>query len=127
MNLICCLYCGGAIMSKDILLDNSKKNKNVVTKEMLIKLIAKESGKDVNVVKSIYNIFEKVLTKLFAGVDENTDVSVRLFEGVSFDSSFIPQRKRHNNLTGKIIMATSKIKVKANITRNYCEKLAFSY
>ena len=100
-----------------------EKIKNTYTKEMLIKNIAEVSEKNVSIVRTIYNTFEDIIVKLLSSADCNTDVSLRLFEGITIDSAFVPEKTKMNNLTGNIITTTSKIKPKANITRYYCDKL----
>ena len=104
---------------------NNEKIKNTYTKDMIIKNISDmyDGNIGTNTIRNIYNLLEQSILKLLASADSNTDVSVRLFEGITLDSTFIPEKTKLNNLTGKIITATSKIKPKANITRSYCEKL----
>lgn len=104
-------------------LNIQEKTKTTYTKENLIKNIANECGKSKNIVRNIYNTLEENVTELLSSADANTDVSVRLFEGISIDSSFILEKNKLNNLTGEIITTKSKIKPKANITRYYCDKL----
>ena len=99
------------------------KTKRTYTKEMLIKNIANVCRRDVNTVRNIYNALEDNITNLLSSATPNTDISIRLFEGITIDSKFIPEKTKVNNLTGKVIKTTSKIKPKANITRNYCNKL----
>lgn len=104
-------------------MESQKKNKNVHTKEMLIRSIAKECHRDITTVRVIYNTLEENIAKHLSSANSDTDVSVRLFEGITIDSMFIPEKTKVNNLTGKVITSTSKIKPKANITRSYCKKI----
>ena len=100
-----------------------EKEKITFTKEMLIKKVAEVSNKSGNTVRSVYNTFEKTIADLLASADKDTDITLRLFEGITLNSTFIPEKSKLNNLTGEVITTTSKIKPKANITRNYGEKL----
>lgn len=93
------------------------------TKENLIKDIAKQTNNNVSDVKEIYNALEKNIFDILSSVDENQDVSIRLFEGISLDGVYAPAKEKKNNLTGKTSLVESKIKPKFNITRSYCEKL----
>lgn len=104
----------------------SKKDKTKLTytKDMLIKNIAMMSGNDVKVVRTIYNALEDDIARLLSLASPDTDVSLRLFEGITLNSTFVPEKTKVNNLTGEEITASSKIKPKANITRNYCEKIS---
>ena len=109
---------------------NQEKVKRTYTKDMLIKRIANECHDDLNecrsdlkMIRIIYDSLEKDIFDILSSADPNTDTSIRLFEGISLCSTFVPEKTKVNNLTGETIIASSKIKPKANITRNYCEKL----
>lgn len=94
-----------------------------ITKENLIKDIAKQTNKNINEVKVIYNTLEKTIFDILSSVDSNGDISIRLFEGISLDGIYVPEKIKKNNLTGKESFVESKVKPKFNITRSYCEKL----
>lgn len=104
-------------------LEIQDKIKNTYTKEMIIKKIAEVCGYSTSYVRKFYNTFEDMISELLSSANETTDVSLRLFEGITIDSTFVPQKTKTNNLTGEVIVTSSKIKPKANITRNYKEKL----
>ena len=99
------------------------KEKIKITKENLIKDIAKQTNKTVNDVKDVYNTLEKTIFDILSSVGENGDISIRLFEGISLDGNYIPEKTKKNNLTGEMSLVESKIKPKFSITRSYCEKL----
>ena len=99
------------------------KEKNKVTKESLIREIAKQSNKNINDVKDIYNTLEKIIFDTLSSVKTDGDITIRLFEGISLDGTYVSEKTKQNNLTGKISFVESKIKPKFNITRSYCEKL----
>ena len=75
--------------------------------------------------ESLKNIsgLEDYIFDALSSVDEEQDVCIRLFEGISLDGIHIPEKTKKNNLTGEINVVESKIKPKFNITRTYCEKL----
>ena len=97
-------------------MSNKDKTKLTYTKDMLIKNIAMMSGNDVKVVRTIYNELEEDIARLLSLANQDTDVSLRLFEGIAINSTFVPEKTKINNLTGEEIVASSKIKPKANIT-----------
>ena len=99
------------------------KEKIKITKESLIRDIAKQNNKNIKDVKDIYNALEKTIFDILSSVDINGDVSIRLFEGISLDGTYVSEKTKKNNLTGKTSFVESKIKPKFNITRSYCEKL----
>ncbi len=99
------------------------KEKIKITKEILIKDIARQTNKSISDVKDIYNTLEKTIFDILSSVDTNGDITIRLFEGISLDGIYIPEKTKQNNLTGKSSLVESKIKPKFSITRSYCEKL----
>lgn len=102
---------------------NQDKENITYTKEMLCRRIASSSQYDLRTVKNIYNSIESNIRELLSCADPSTDIIVKLFDGISINSSYIPEKEKINNLTGELIITKSKIKPKANITRYYCEKL----
>ena len=105
------------------LLKTQDKVKHTYTKDMLIRSIADACHKDMGTVRNFYNVLEENVAKLLSSATPDTDVSIRLFEGITIDSTFVPEKTKVNNLTGNVITSASKIKPKANITRSYCNKL----
>lgn len=99
------------------------KEKIKITKENLIRNIAKETNMNINDVKDIYNSLENLIFNNLSSVDVKGDISIKLFEGISLEGIYIPEKTKKNNLTGETKLVESKIKPKANITRSYCEKL----
>lgn len=94
-----------------------------ITKENLIREIAKQTNNNIQDVKDIYNALETLVFDILSSVDADRDMSIKLFEGVSLDGVYIPEKTKQNNLTGKTSLVKSKIKPKCNITRSYVEKL----
>lgn len=93
------------------------------TKENLIKDIAKQTNNNIYDVKEIYNALENIIFDVLSSVDKDRDVCIRLFEGISLDGVYVPEKEKKNNLTGKMSLVDGKIKPKFNITRSYVEKL----
>lgn len=104
-------------------METKEKETVTYTKEMMIKKISNNCHRDLKVVKTIYDSLEESIFDILSSADDNIDTSIRLFEGITIGSTYIPERTKVNNLTGETITASSKIKPKANITRNYREKL----
>lgn len=94
-----------------------------ITKENLIKDVAKQTNKNISDVKIIYNALENTIFDILSSVDENGDISIRLFEGISLDGVYAHEKTKKNNLTGELSFVKSKIKPRFNITRSYCDKL----
>lgn len=96
---------------------------SIIKKEQFIKMIAKKSGIDCNIVRKVYSTFENEVKDLLAKAGENQDIYIKIFTGIVLHSKFVPKKEWKNNLTGEIITTKNKIKVKADITKEYCEKL----
>ena len=99
------------------------KEKIKITKENLIRNIAKETNKNINDVRDFYNALENLIFDTLSSVETNGDISIKLFEGISLDGIYVSEKTKKNNLTGEVNLVESKIKPKFNITRSYCEKL----
>ena len=99
------------------------KEKIIVTKDNLIRDVAKQTNKSISDIRDVYNTIEKTIFDILSSVDTNGDISIKLFEGISVDGIYVPEKTKQNNLTGKMNLVESKIKPKFKITRSYCEKL----
>lgn len=104
-------------------MENNDKPKTVYTKAQIIKMAARSARIRKSVVEDVYNAIEEEIFKALSSADEKSDISIRLFEGITIDSQYIPEQTQLNNLTGRTITTLAKIKAKANITRHYCGKL----
>lgn len=110
------------------MLKDNEKTKHTFTKNMLVKDIADGKNEqderiEIDTVRLVYKRLEDAVFSALSSADEDTDVSVRLFEGITLNSEFVPEKTKINNLTGETITTTSKVKPAAHITRRYCEKL----
>lgn len=94
-----------------------------ITKETLIKVVAKETENTIADVKEIYNALEKKIFDILSSVEEDKEVSIKLFEGISLNGEFVPEQEKRNNLTGKVSLVDSHIKPKFAITKSYKDKL----
>lgn len=104
----------------DIIDKMADRNGNI-SKKKLIKSIKTSHTK--SVIKDIYGSLESAVFDLLSSTDKKQDVCIKLFEGVSAEGKYMPEKTKKNNLTGEISFVESRIKPKFNITRSYCEKL----
>lgn len=98
-------------------------HKRKITKEKLINLIAKETNYDVDNVRQFYNALENLLFNSLLSVNKESDIEVKLFEGISLTGKYVPEKIKHNNLNNSNITVKGRIKPKFNITRCYHEKI----
>lgn len=99
------------------------KDKIRITKDNIIRDIAKRTNNSISDTKIFYNALEDAIFDELSSVNEDRDVCIKLFEGISIDGTFVKEKTKKNNLTGKLSYVGSKIKPKFVITRYYCEKL----
>lgn len=111
------------ISSEDllILIDKATDENGVVSKKKLAKSVRNSHSK--RVIKDVYGVLEDIIFDILSSVDKEQDVCIKLFEGISLDGTYVPEKTKKNNLTGETNLVHSKIKPKFNITRSYCEKL----
>lgn len=111
------------ISTEDLLklIDKATDENGIISKKKLVKSIKNSHTR--TVIRNVYNLLEVIIFNSLSSVDKKQDVSIRLFEGISLDGTYIPEKTKKNNLTGKVNLVESKIKPKFNITRSYCEKL----
>ena len=111
------------ISTEDLLklIDKATDEDGTISKKKLVKSIRNYHTK--TVIRSVYNLLEGIIFGSLSSVDKKQDVCIRLFEGISLDGTYIPEKTKKNNLTGEVNLVESKIKPKFNITRSYCEKL----
>lgn len=102
-----------------------KNNRNVLkySKNELIQAVTDTSSVNVSVVKIVMKALEDVVIETLKSTNFDKDVSIKIFDGFYVDSTYIPAKKKKNNLTGKFIDVPSKIKIKTKITRGYTEKI----
>ena len=111
------------ISTKDLikLIDNATDEHDNISKKKLVKSIKNYHTK--TAIKDIYGILEDLIFESLSMVNDERDVCIKLFEGISLDGKYVPEKTKRNNLTGETNFVESKIKPKFNITRSYCDKL----
>ena len=95
----------------------------VKTKENIIRDIARQTNNNICDIKLIYNKLEDIIFDLLSSTNEEQDIVIKLFEGITLNGTYVSGKTKKNNLTGEINFVDSKIKPKFYITRSYCEKL----
>lgn len=103
------------------LIDKVSDEDGFVSKKKLIKSVRESHTK--SVVKNVYNTLEHLLFKTLSETNKKHDVTIKMFEGVSLNGQFIPEKMKENHLTKQVNLVESHIKPKFNITRSYREKL----
>ena len=102
---------------------NYTKNTKVYTKAQMIQLIAKKVRIRRSLVQKIYEGFEDEIRELLSSANDDADVYLRVFEGITIDGHYLAPKDKVNNLTGEKIKTIEKIRAKAKVTRHYSDKL----
>lgn len=101
-----------------------KNIKNRINRTTIIKESAKEAGVDLETMRTCYCAVEKKIKDYISSVDENnTPLDIKLSEGISILSEYIPTKDKISNLTGKKITVEAHIKPKFNITRHFINSI----
>lgn len=103
------------------IIEKSTDEDGIISKKKLIKSVRNSHTK--TVIRDVYNVLEDSIFESLSNVNKKQDVCIKLFEGISLDGVYVPEKIKKNNLTGETNLVHSKIKPKFNITRSYCEKL----
>lgn len=98
-------------------------NKITYTKAKLIKRISNSLGIRSIIVRKIYEELEESIIELLSTANEDNDVSIRLFEGITIEGEFSPEYEARDPRTGNDVVASCRIRPKVNVTRNYREKV----
>ncbi|MBQ9657191.1 MAG: HU family DNA-binding protein [Clostridia bacterium] len=95
-----------------------------ITKDKLIRDIAKNGRLyDIDTIRMIYNELENNIRQYLSMTTNEQNIKIKLFEGMTIQGEYAPEQTKVNNLTGKQMTISSRIKPKVNITRTYCQKL----
>lgn len=103
------------------LIDKATDECGAISKKRLIRSIRNFHTK--TAIKNIYSTLENIVFESLHSVDKKNDICIKLFEGISIDGKYVPEKTKKNNFTGEIDIVESRIKPKFNVTRSYCDKL----
>ncbi len=71
----------------------------------------------------IHNATESKIRELLLQTTNKDKVVIKLFSGITIDSSIIPEREKRNNFTGEVVVYPPYIKPKFNVSKNYVRTL----
>jgi len=94
-----------------------------LSKDDLIRAVSTESNTPLYVVTKVLNSLEVVVMDNLKKANKDSDVSIRLLEGIYVDGVYLPSRTRINNLTGRSVDISERIKVKPRSTKVYESKI----
>lgn len=92
-----------------------------ISRDQLIKEVGKASSLSYAKTRSVFNNIENSVTEYLKCADENTDVNIRLIDGVILSSQF--QSEKSHNFLGNDIVVSERLKPKAILSKSYVRKL----
>lgn len=104
-------------------LTTPETKKIVYTKKDLIKLAYDYLIKNecphlpLELITQIINAYQISINKVLMQADENTNITAKIFDGIRFDTSYVPARR--NNLYRGKKFTKERIKVKTTISRTF--------
>jgi hypothetical protein len=115
------------INKSDILTNISGKVKDPID-SLIYEAINRDDGINYKglmrpVANVFYCAFQDYIYSILDTVDEDNEVTIKLFDGLYLHAKMLPPEKRRNNLTGKTIITKRKIKITMTATRYYKESL----
>lgn len=96
-----------------------------ITRDKLVREVSKASSLSIAKTKSVFNNIEDVVTDHLSEADQNTDVVIRVFDGLNIMSTYQPEST--HNFLGKDIVVSQRIKPKAVLTRHYVDRINSQY
>lgn len=94
----------------------------VYTQKDLIKLISEESGYYQNAVKDIFSAFTTVINNLLLATEPEDATKIKLFDGLTIETKYYPEREVKNPRTGEIVVTTEHVYPHAKFTPAYLLK-----
>lgn len=98
-----------------------------IDKKTLTNYIAKEFGVSKKITRTFYECVEEVIFELLSSVTpeytKDNPMIIKLFDGINLEGYYAPEKEKKVNYTDETVTVKSRIKVKANVTRNYIRKV----
>ena len=98
-----------------------------ITREMLIKKVAEESGYYQKNIRDVFNVLEDVLVECFNEIDDDEPISIRIIQGLSLSGYVVPERERVNPRNRKPIVCKPTIRINARCSEGFKEKVQKIY
>lgn len=92
-----------------------------ITRDKLVREVSKASSISIAKTKSVFNNIEDAVAGHLREADENTDVIIRVLDGVNFIAKHQPETQR--NFLGKDIVVSQRTRPKAMFTRTFVERI----
>lgn len=92
-------------------------------KNDIIQSIIDKTERNPELIKIIYDAIEDEINSRLLSVNEDQDVKMQVFDGIWISGTYMPPRFKQNNLVGENQYVKAKIKVKADASRRFKDKI----
>lgn len=98
-----------------------------ITREDLIKRLAKKSGYWQKHVRLMLKCLDEVVLDCFGEVTDDEDVSVQLLQGVKVGCSIVPERQRKDPRTQEVIVCSPCCKPNVKFSKDFRKLIQEQY
>ena len=99
----------------------------LITREMLIKRLAEESGYYQKDIRNVLHCLDDVVLDCFSEVTDDKEISIQLVTGCKIGCSIIPLRERVNPKTQEAIICQPTCKPNAKFSQEFRVKIQEQY
>lgn len=114
-------------MSAPFLLYENGGERMIITREMLIKRLAENSGYFQRDIRNLLQCLDEVVYECLNEVTDDEDVSVQLLKGVKIGCSIQPERQRKDPRTQEDIICKPCCKPNAKFSEGFRELIQEQY
>ena len=91
----------------------------LVTKDMMARAIAEESGYFIKDIKEVLSVMDKVVFDYFSQVTDDEEVMIQLTQGIKCGCYVVPERQRKNPRTQEDIICAPTVKPKTKFSEDF--------
>ena len=101
--------------------------RNLITRDMMIKMLADKTGFYQRDIKTVFSAFDALVRECLSEVDDDTEIVVQLAEGVKAGFKVVPERQRRDPRTQEEITCKAQTKPFAIFSETFREKIQEAY
>ena len=99
----------------------------IITREMMIKRLAKKSNFYEKDIRTLLQCLDEVVLECFDEVTDDEDISIQLVKGIKCGCSIVPERARKNPQTGEDIICSPTCKPFSKFSEDFRMKIQNQY
>ena len=91
----------------------------LITRDMLIRKVAEESGYYIQSIRKVFNCLNKIIPEYLSDVTEDDEVVLQLFQGLKIGCYVVPERQRRNPKTHENIICGPTVKPTSKFSNEF--------